>query len=97
MITQRQVEVLPRWLKEVETCGIAELRSLATGIYRDYEAVYGALETSYSNGQTEAQVHRLKLIKRQAYGRASFEQLCLRVLHGSGVTHEEKVRLEHAS
>jgi transposase len=97
MITQRQVEVLPRWLKEVETCGIPELRSLATGIYRDYEAVYGALETSYSNGQTEAQVHRLKLIKRQAYGRASFEQLRLRVLHGSGVTHKEKLRLEHAS
>ncbi|GAC1652813.1 MAG: ISL3 family transposase [Ktedonobacteraceae bacterium] len=97
MITQRQVEVLPRWLKEVETCSIPELRSLSTGIYRDYEAVYGALETSYSNGQTEAQVHRLKLIKRQAYGRASFEQLRLRVLHGSGVTHEKKLRLEHAS
>jgi transposase len=97
MITQRQVEVLPRWLKEVETCDIPELRSLAAGIYRDYDAVYGALETSVSNGQTEAQVHRLKLLKRQAYGRASFEQLRLRVLHGSEVTHQEKVRIEQLS
>ena len=97
MITQRQVEALPRWLKEAEASGIAELRSLAAGIYRDYDAVYGALETSYSNGQTEAQVHRLKLIKRQAYGRASFEQLRLRVLHGSGVTYQEKSRLEQMS
>ena len=97
MITQRQVGVLPRWLKEAEACGIPEFRSLAAGIYRDYDAVYGALETSYSNGQTEAQVHRLKLIKRQAYGRASFDQLRLRVLHGSGVTHQEKLRLEHVS
>jgi transposase len=97
MVTQRQVTVLPRWLKEAEACSIPELRSLAAGIYRDYDAVYGALETAYSNGQTEAQVHRLKLIKRQAYGRASFEQLRLRVLHGSGVTHQEKSRLEHSS
>ncbi len=97
MITQRQVGVLPRWLKEAQESGIPELRSLATGIYRDYDAVYGALETSYSNGQTEAQVHRLKLIKRQAYGRASFEQLRLRVLHGSGVTHQEKLRVERMS
>jgi len=48
-------------------------------------------------GQTEAQVHRLKLIKRQAYGRASFEQLRLRVLHGSGVTHQEHLKMEHLS
>jgi len=97
MITQRQVAVLPRWLKEAETSGISELRSLAAGIYRDYDAVYGALETAVSNGQTEAQVHRLKLIKRQAYCRASFEQLRLRMLHGLGVTHQEKLRLERLS
>jgi transposase len=97
MIKERQVAVLPRWLKEAEACGIPELRSLAAGIYRDYDAVYGALETAYSNGQTEAQVHRLKLIKRQAYGRASFEQLRLRVLHGSGVTYQEKLLVEHLS
>ncbi len=97
MIKERQVGVLPRWLKEAEACGIPELRSLAAGIYRDYDAVYGALETSYSKGQTEAQVHRLKLIKRQAYGRASFEQLRLRVLHGSGVTHQEHLRVEQMS
>jgi hypothetical protein len=87
---------LGRWLKEAQESGIPELGSLAAGIYRDYDAVYGALETSYSNGQTEAQVHRLKLIKRQAYGRASFDQLRLRVLHGAGVTHQEKLRVEHS-
>jgi transposase len=97
LVTQRQVPFLGRWLKEAQESGIPELGSLAAGISRDYDAVYGALETSYSNGQTEAQVHRLKLIKRQAYGRASFDQLRLRVLHGSGVTHQEKLRLEHSS
>ena len=97
MIVQRQASVLARWCREALESGIPELRSLAVGIYRDYDAVYGALETSVSNGQTEAQVHRLKLIKRQAYGRASFELLRLRVLHGSGVTQQEKSRMEHLS
>lgn len=97
IVTQRQGAFLGRWLKEAQESGIPELRSLVAGIYRDYDAVYGSLETSYSNGQTEAQVHRLKLIKRQAYGRASFEQLRLRVLHGSGVTHQEKLRVEQMS
>jgi transposase len=84
--------MLEPWLKEVQESKIPELCSLANGVYRDYDAVRAALSTAYSNGQTEAHVHRLKLIKRQAYGRASFDQLRLRVLHGSGVAHQEKVR-----
>jgi transposase len=92
MVTQRQVAMLEPWLKEVQESKIPELCSLANGIYRDYDAVRAGLSTEWSQGQTEAQVHRLKLIKRQAYGRASFEQIRLRVLHGSGVTHQEKLR-----
>jgi len=94
MITQRQVAMLEPWLKDVQESEIPELRSLAAGIYRDYDAVRAALSTEYSNGQTEAQVHRLKLMKRQAYGRASVDQLRLRALHGSGVTHQQKLRLD---
>jgi transposase len=90
MVTSRQVGVLGRWLEEATRSGLPEFRSLAVGIYRDYEAVYYALALPYSNGQTEAQVHRLKVIKRQAYGRASFALLRLRVLYGSGVTYQQK-------
>ncbi len=90
MVVNRQVEVLPRWLQEAEQSGIAELRSLAAGLYRDYDAVRAALTTQYSNGQAEGQVNRLKLIKRQAYGRAHFDLLRLRVLHRSGPTNQQK-------
>ena len=90
MVTRRQVDVLPRWLQEVRDGKIPELCSLAAGIYRDYDAVRNALALEYSNGQTEGQVLRLKLIKRQAYGRARFDLLRLRVLHGSGTTHQQK-------
>ena len=52
--------------------------------YRDLTseaAVRAALSEPWSNGQTEGQVHRLKLIKRQMYGRANFDLLRLRVIH----------------
>jgi transposase len=42
MVTKLQVSVLERWLKEVKTSGIKEMQSLATGIYRDFDAVRGA-------------------------------------------------------
>jgi len=47
---------------------------------KDDRAIRGAITTDWSNGQTEGQVNRLKLIKRQMYGRASFEVLKARVL-----------------
>jgi transposase len=48
---------------------------------RDQHAVEAALTLPWSNGPVEGHVHRLKLIKRQMYGRASFDLLRLRVLH----------------
>ena len=84
MVTQRQLPFLPRWIDEAKASGLPELSRFAVGLYRDYEAVRAALSQEWSQGQTEGQVHRLKLIKRQGYGRASFDLLRLRVLHGSG-------------
>ena len=57
------------------------LRAFATGLRSDYDAVKAALTTSWSNGQVEGQVNRLKLIKRQMYGRAKFDLLRQRVLY----------------
>lgn len=47
---------------------------------RDYEAVAAALEYEWSSGQVEGQINRLKLVKRQMYGRACFDLLRQRVL-----------------
>jgi transposase len=80
MVTQRQVSVLPRWLNEAQACGIPELKSFVSGIYRDYDAVRAALATEHSNGQTEGKVNKLKCIKRQMYGRANFDLLRQRLL-----------------
>ena len=63
---------------------ISELSSLAQSIGQDKAAVVAALSLPWSNGQVEGQVNRLKLIKRQMYGRAKFDLLRLRVLAYSG-------------
>lgn len=60
-----------------------ELRSFARGLGRDEAAVRAGLDLPWSQGQTEGQITRLKLIKRQGYGRASFDLLRQRVLHAA--------------
>lgn len=77
MVTQRQLPFLPRWIDEAKASGLPELSRFAVGLYRDYEAVRAALSQEWSQGQTEGQVHRLKLIKRQGYAeRASISSAC---------------------
>lgn len=80
MLRERQGEQLDSWLKLVKEQGVAELQSFAQGLERDYEAVKAGLTLQCSQGPVEGHVHRLKLIKRQAYGRASFDHLRKRVL-----------------
>src|SRR6266571_1878459 len=80
MLRERQGDRLDSWLKVVKEQGVAELQSFAQGLERDYEAVKAGLTLPWSQGPVEGHVHRLKLIKRQAYGRASFQTLRKRVL-----------------
>jgi len=57
------------------------VQRFAKGLERDQEGVLAGLTVIHSNGQVEGQVNKLKLIKRQGYGRASFPLLRQRVLH----------------
>jgi transposase len=72
--------MLKRWIKKVVTTGIKEMRSFAKGLTSDFEAVKNAVTMPWSNGQVEGQINKLKTIKRQMYGRASFELLRKRLL-----------------
>jgi transposase len=77
---QRKPKQLDTWLEQSLNSGIPALQTFAEGIKQDYLAVKAALELPWSNGQTEGQVTKLKLIKRQMYGRANFDLLRRRVL-----------------
>ena len=80
MIRERDDEALLPWLKDVAESGIDTLKQFAKGIKQDINAVTNALRYEWSQGQVEGQVNRLKLIKRQMYGRANFDLLRKRVL-----------------
>jgi transposase len=60
--------------------GIDELARFARGLQEDLAAVTTGLTLAWSNGVTEGQIHRLKLVKRRGYGRAGFALLRQRVL-----------------
>lgn len=80
MLRERQGKRLNAWLEKVEAQGIAALKNFALGVKRDYEAVKAGLTLEWSNGQTEGQVNRLKLLKRSIYGRGRFDLLRKRAL-----------------
>ena len=80
MVKTRDYQAFDQWLADAQRSGVGELKSFAAGLERDGAAVRAALRLPYSNGQVEGQVNRLKLIKRMAYGRASFDVLRQRVL-----------------
>jgi len=80
MLRQRDVDALEPWLQDATTSGIAEFKHFAASLRRDVAAVRAALCLPWSNGQLEAQVNRLKVIKRVGYGRAKFDLLRRRVL-----------------
>ncbi len=82
MVRQRTPSALQTWIETVLTSRLPDLQRFATGLQQD-AAVRAAFELPYSNGQTEGQVTRLKLLKRQMYGRAKLDLLRQRVLHAA--------------
>lgn len=81
LLRHRQVTAFSKWLKDVEkTDQQAELKNFARRLRKDLAAVGAAIALPWNNGQLEGQVNRLKLIKRQMYGRGNFDLLRLRFL-----------------
>lgn len=80
VVKERRADGLREWLVNAQRSGVAEFVSFANGITSDFQAVRAALEHEWSQGQVEGQVHRLKLIKRQMYGRGKLDLLRARVL-----------------
>jgi transposase len=80
MVRRRHSDEFDAWITEVQQSGVRELRAFVKGLLNDAAAVRAGLSSSWSNGPTEGFVHRLKLLKRQAYGRAGVDFLRHRIL-----------------
>jgi len=81
MLRLRRGQEFERWLSAVEASQIPELRRFAQGLLKDKSAVVAGLTLSYSNGPVEAQVQKLKSVKRSMFGRAKLPLLRQRLLH----------------
>ncbi|UVS79427.1 Transposase [Actinokineospora sp. UTMC 2448] len=72
---------LPAWISTAKQTAIKELRSFVSGLERDLDAVTAGLTQPWSSGAVEGQVNRIKMLKRQMFGRANLDLLRIRVLH----------------
>jgi len=83
MMRKRQADELEAWYESCRQAHSTELRNFATSLQREEPAIRAAFCETWSTGPVEGQVTRLKSIKRQMYGRASFDLLRQRVLLAS--------------
>jgi hypothetical protein len=74
---------LDPWITEAKACGAPAIATFASGLSGDAAVVKAALTEPWSSGQAEGQINRLKLIKRQSYGRAGLDLLQRRLVLAS--------------
>ena len=77
MIRKKSPADLEPWLERARPSLVA---AFASGIIKDQAAVSAAITSPWSNGQTEGQITKLKLVKRQMYGRGKLDLLQARVI-----------------
>lgn len=77
MIRKKAEAELDAWIERASAGLVA---SFANGVAKDRAAVGAAIVTPWSNGQTEGQITKLKLVKRQMYGRAKLDLLEARLI-----------------
>jgi transposase len=83
LVRTRDAPGLIAWLERADASSLPEVRSFAVGLRRDRAAVDAALSLEWSNAQTEGQINRLKVLKRQMYGRAKLDLLEKRFLYAA--------------
>jgi len=77
MIRKRSLGLLDAWIEGARSSIVA---SFVNGVVKDKAAVSAAITSAWSNGQTEGQITKLKLVKRQMYGRGKIDLLEARVV-----------------
>ena len=80
IVRTRCLDALDPWL---ERAGPSLVASFANGVLKDMVAVAAAITTPWSNGQAEGQITKLKLVKRQMYGRGKLDLLQAHVIGGA--------------
>jgi len=80
LVRQRQPTQLDSWLQRATTSAVEAVRRFATGLSEDDEAVKAGVTLPWSSGPVEGHINRLKMLKRQMFGRARLDLLSRRFL-----------------
>ena len=80
MIRELHGDRLPEWMDKVQADDLPAMHSFVIGLRRDQDAVAAGLTMRWSSGLVEGHVNRLKMLKRQMFGRANLDLLRRRVL-----------------
>jgi transposase len=80
LVRQRQPAQLEPWLARAATSALTPFRRFARGLRADYAAVQAAVALPWSQGPIEGQINRLKMLKREMFGRARLDRLARRFL-----------------
>ncbi len=80
MVRNLEGEKLDGWFKEADTSDAEVMKRFSAGLKKDLAAVRAGLTESWSTGPVEGFINKLKLLKRQGYGRANFDLLRARAL-----------------
>ena len=75
LLRKRQADLFDDWLMKAAGCTIKPLKTFVKGLFDDYAAVKASLMSEVNNGPVEGLNNKLKMLKRQMYGRASLELL----------------------
>ena len=90
MLRRESRVTLQDWATKAAASSHVELKNVAKSLLQDAAAITAAMTEPWSNGQVEGQVGRLKMIKRQMFGRSGMALLRARVLHkGLAADHQK--------
>ena len=81
LLRQRQPDKLDGWLERAAQSALKAFERFAAGLRDDYEAVKAGVTLPWSTGPVEGHINRLKMLKRQMFGRANIDLLRRRVLY----------------
>ncbi len=80
LMNDRRGRELGQWIEREQADDVPALHGFVTGLGRDLDAVVAGLSLRYSSGAVEGHNNKVKMIKRQMFGRANFDLLRKRIL-----------------
>lgn len=81
IVRERLPDQFTAWLEKASTSGLTDFRNFASSLAKDQDAVIAALNISWSSGPVQGYVNRLKLIKREMFGRGKLDLLKKRLCY----------------